>query len=276
LTADGDLIQRNLDGDPFLQHRTGSKWKLFGPNQPLIAPALTRCCEEAIADLRRRWSGAIFHAPERSEWARAEEAELIARRCFLYEVSNGKARILELLRAGVIGEGRTDLEQHWTVIEREGRLVLQFFSGSRLVVEFLREPDGGWRGAALGSFGFEAHLVPNYGRQTWPHANEERISRSARAEIATLLDPSLFASGFDPETAQELQAALSLLNRLCDNVPEELAAKLGSIKLSPLWRQMLDTLTGTLKNARDARLSATPGDLVAPTDINPLHYSRIF
>ena len=45
LAADGDLIQRNPDGDPFLQHRTGSKWKLFGPNQPLIVPELSHFCE---------------------------------------------------------------------------------------------------------------------------------------------------------------------------------------------------------------------------------------
>ena len=57
LTVDGDLIQRNPDGDPFLQHRTGSKWKLFGPNQPVIVPALTSHCEEAIAELRQRWTG---------------------------------------------------------------------------------------------------------------------------------------------------------------------------------------------------------------------------
>ena len=33
--GEGDLIQRDLDGDPFLQHRTSSKWKLYGPNQPV-------------------------------------------------------------------------------------------------------------------------------------------------------------------------------------------------------------------------------------------------
>jgi hypothetical protein len=103
LVADGDLIQRNPDGDPFLQHRTGAKWKLFGSNQPLIVPELTRHCEEALAELRQRWTGAIFHAPERSRRAKVEEATLIDQRQFQYTVSNGKPRRLELLQAGSVG-----------------------------------------------------------------------------------------------------------------------------------------------------------------------------
>ena len=113
-------------------------------------PALR--CAGACAALRsghRRAAPSLERAfsmpPERSERARAEEAKLIGQKHFTYETSHNIRR-LELLRAGAVGEGRTDLEQHWAVIERDGDLVLQLFSGSRLVVELLPQPDGSWRG----------------------------------------------------------------------------------------------------------------------------------
>lgn len=276
LAANGDLIQRDLDGDPFLQHRTGSKWKLYGPNQPVIVPTIAAHCEKAIAVLRHRWTGAIFHTPERSEGARQRERELIERRRFRYVVSNGKPRCLELLKAGVIGEGRADLEQHWCVIERAGGLVLQFFSGSRLVVELSPASDGSWSGASIGHPGFDARLIGEGDWHSWPHANGERACRSAETEVATLLDPSLFATGFDSETEQELRGALSLLNRLFDDVPEQVTAKLASLSLSQEWRFSLKMLAQSLQEARDARLIRVRQDLIAPTDINPWHYTRIF
>ena len=84
--ADGDLIQRDPDGDPFLQHRTGSKWKLFGPNQPLIVP-------ELIAPLRRGDGGAAPALDGRNiprpraigSVREAEEAELIGQKRFRYD-----------------------------------------------------------------------------------------------------------------------------------------------------------------------------------------------
>jgi hypothetical protein len=69
---------------------------------------------------------------------------------------------------------------------------------------------------------------------------------------------------------------LSLLNRLCDDLPEQLAAKLAIMKLSRDWRGALEAFAETLTRARDARLHRTPQDLVVPVEINPLHYTRIF
>jgi alpha 1,2-mannosyltransferase len=276
LAADGDLIQRAPNGDPFLQHRTGSKWKLFGTNQQLIDQDLARSCEEAITELRRRWTGAIFNAPPRTQRAKAAETELSRQRRFRYDVSNGKPRDLELLSAGAIGGGRTEIEQHWAVVEREGDLVLQFFSGSRRVVELLRQPDGSWRGASLGHPGFDATLLSEEEWRSWPNPNEERVQRTAEAELTALLDPCLFASGFDSETEHELQGALSLLNRLCDDVPELITAKLALMKVSPDWHAALEDFAATLKQVRDARLNCTPQDLVPPVEINPQHYTRIF
>ena len=119
-------------------------------------------------------------------------------------------------------------------------------------------------------------LIPTENWRSWPHANGERIHRSAEPELTALLDPSLFASGFDPETERQLHGALSLLNRLRDDVPERLVAKLASPMLSRDWRAALEAFAETLKEARDSRLGRTPHDLVAPVEINPQHYTRIF
>jgi putative mannosyltransferase len=273
--VDGDLIQRDPNGDPLVHHRNGSKWKLFGENRPPILPALAPYCQQAIAELRSRWNGVIFHPPERSERAREEEAMLIERRYFSY-ATGATVRRLELRPGGVIGDGRTDVEQHWAVVERDGTPMLQFYSGSRLVVALAPQADGSWCGEFLGDTGFDARLVAEEEWLNWPHANEERILRSAEAELTTLLDPSLFASGFDAETARDLQGALTLLNRLCDDVPEQLAAKLAAMTVSRDWRGALEAVAETLIRARAARLRCTPKDLVVPVEINPLHYTRVF
>ena len=109
-------------------------------------------------------------------------------------------RRLELLRGGAIGDGRTDVEQHWAVVERDSAPVLQFYSGSRLVVALAPQDDGSWCGEFLGDTGFDARLIAEEQWLSWPHADAERILRSAEAELTTLLDPSLFASGLDAET----------------------------------------------------------------------------
>ena len=240
-----------------------------------LLAALAPHCQQAIAELRRRWSGVIFHPPDRSERARQEEAKLIQQRHFSY-VAGPSIRRLELLRGGAIGEGRTDVEQHWAVVERDGAPVLQFYSGSRPVVALAPQDDGSWCGEFLGDTGFDARLIAEEQWLSWPHADAERVLRSAEAELTTLLDPSLFASGFDAETMRDLQGALSLLNRLCDDLPERLAAKLAAMRLSRDWREALEALAQALAQTRDARLQRTPQDLVVPVEINPLHYTRIF
>jgi len=62
-----DLVQRDPKGDPFVHHRTGSKWNLVGPNRALARNDLMANCEQALTELRRRWNGVVFHAPDRSE-----------------------------------------------------------------------------------------------------------------------------------------------------------------------------------------------------------------
>jgi alpha 1,2-mannosyltransferase len=275
-SPDFDLVQRDPEGNPLVHHRTSSKWKLFGPNPPVVEAELTQHCEEALAALRQRWSGVVFHPPERSVVARAQEATLIAVRWFHYELDSGEHRPIELLPAGVVGEGRAENEQHWAIVERDGGLVLQFFSQARLAVELVRRPDGSWQGRSIGNPGFEAKLVAECEWQTWPHANGAPIRRSATEQVAALLDPALFATGFDPQVRQELQAALALLNRLFDDVPEQLASQFAALRLPRAWEVALEELARDLTASRDAREALASRNVIAPVNINPAHYNRVY
>ena len=274
--VDGDLVQRDGVGDPFIHHRTASKWKFEGVNRPAVQAEINRHCEEALAELRRRWTGCIFHPPDRTEGARAEEAALIAVGRFVYATTHEGDRLLELLPAGAIGEGRSDLEQHWAVVEGRSGFVLQFYSASRRLVELQRQADGSWQGTSLGEPEFEARLVSEQDWRTWPHADRERVHRSAETEVAALLDAALFATGFDAKLEQELRAALSLLNRLFDDVPEQMVSTIARLSLSPGWQARLEALAQTLREARDGRLALAARNVVVPVELNPNHYSRIF
>ena len=63
--VDGDLVQRDPNGDPLVHSRNGSKWKLFGENRPPCLPS-SRALPAGHRQARRRWSGVIFHPPDRS------------------------------------------------------------------------------------------------------------------------------------------------------------------------------------------------------------------
>jgi alpha 1,2-mannosyltransferase len=270
--VDGDMIQRDPHGHPFLHHRTCSKWKLFGSNPPVSAADLTAHCQEALEELRRRWTGFVFHPPDRSARAQAIEAELIKIGCFRY-ATGGDYRVIELLAAGSIGTGRSGLEQHWAVIERDEAVLIQFYFGWRLVVELTRQADGSWSGASLTSPSFEAQLMAEVEWKT--HSTGKRVYRSAKSEVATLLDPALFAAGFDPKIEQELGSGLSLLNRLFDDVPEQIAENLATTPLPQAWHVALQALSQRLAETRDARARNAHQDLISPVVINPQHYTRI-
>jgi hypothetical protein len=271
---DIDLVHRDPAGEPFLHHRTGSKWNLFEPNRPLAITALMRHCEQALAELRQRWNGVVFHLPERPQRARAEEARLAAARHFHYQTWTAEGRMLELLPSGRVGEGRSALEQHWAVIERDGALVLQFFSATRLTVELTASDDGSWQGRSVTPAAFIARLVDERARRSWPHETSERVARSAADWVTALLEPSLFAAGFDAERARELRAALSLINDRFDDVPERLDAQLAKIAVPEPWCRELADLSLALASRRDDRIVCTARS-VYPQVMNPTWYDRV-
>jgi hypothetical protein len=155
-----DLVHRGLDGEALIQHRRTSKWNLGGQDRDMPSSEATAAARTALAELGASWGGTVFSPPGRGPQALAREAELAATRHFLYQSADGTWRGLDLHPGGRIGKGRGDFEQHWAVVEREDRLVLQIYSDIRLAIELTDCGDGTWRGASCGLPGFAARLAP--------------------------------------------------------------------------------------------------------------------
>lgn len=272
---DHDLIQRDPSGEPFVHHRTLSKWNLRGANRPVCDERFNDACKEALAELRRKWTGVVFHPPTRTKASFDAESLLIDGRWFDYSTSVVPHRPLELLSGGRVGEGRAEYEQHWAVVETERGIVLQFFSATQLTVELFPCADGSWAGASRSPPAFDAGLVSRADAASWPHADQQRVARSSNVVLAGLLDTSVLRGGADAVVAEQLHAALSFLNRSFDDVPERLAEHLESGAIDANWAALLTSWVDGLSGARDLRLQATRDRAVHSLDINPKNYRRI-
>ncbi|HQT64786.1 MAG: hypothetical protein B7Z75_06470 [Acidocella sp. 20-57-95] len=269
LNFDSDLLQLTPSGTPFIHHRTFSKFSFTGPNRPVFGDALTPAVEGALQDLRANWTGIVFHPPFMSPAAQ-RMADQLAECGFIYQTSGAGARRLILERNFQVGTGRAEYEQHWAVIEQPEGLVLQFFSATRLAIELHPQGDGSWYGATSSALAFSARLIPEHAWQTIPFAGACRVSYPAAAwliELCAAVNLNLDADATDIEA---LQAALHLINRTHDDLPEALADYLSrETGISPAWRSALAKMLPNLTAARDAQRqrtqrSAAPMDLLRP------------
>jgi hypothetical protein len=266
-----DMVQRDPAGDLFVHHRCGGKWLLTLPNRPLVMPALMPACEAALADLRSRWSGLVFHAPERSARARAEEGRLIALRKVGVESALDPVRILELLPGNLVG-GERELEQHWAVIDRDGALYLQFYRDQEPIATLALREGGIWHGLGCEP-GCEIVLKETAGEEARGRGMHDRVSRSAADLVAALAQPVWFAAGYDTARAAAIATALSLLNDVFDDVPEELGKQVAGVPQP--WRQSFDQLVPELAIRRDRRTAMLPTDQKGrPRALDPMHYGR--
>jgi hypothetical protein len=267
-----DLVQRDPAGDPFLHHRTSSKWLLNRPNRPLALPTLAPSCEAALADLRSRWSGIVFHPPERSARARAEEARLVAQRYFRLEPSVGGAREIELLAGARVGAGR-ERERHWAIVDRPDSLVLWLYGNDgELIASLERIDHGHWRGETCEP-GCELLLTARPDGIA-AHAEKESCgARSAEEHVAAIAHPALFAAGYDAEHASALGSALALLNDAFDDVPEQIVRRAAQQPMSPQWRSHLDRLAAGLAAAREERIAMMRRDpTIGPRELGQDRY----
>lgn len=264
--AEWDMVQRDPAGEPFLHHRTGSKWFLESPNRGVVDPSLTPVCDAALESLRRRWSGAVFHAPERSPRARAEEERLISLHLFRYQTQADDLRDLELLSGGRIGPGRGS-ERNWAVVDGPHGPVIEFYEGHRRFA--LEQVEAGlWRGST-GAPGSMVLLYEPAGRE-WADEQTRRVPRPAESVVASLLTPTLFALGYQAERATALETTLSFLNDLFDDVPEQISEQTRDIP--PEWKQRLDALIPKLAAARDERLALiSPQKMRRPVRMRDLY-----
>jgi hypothetical protein len=267
-----DFVQRDPAGEPFLCHRTTSKWRLNHPNRPLPDPSLMANCEAALADLRGKWSGRVFHAPSRSLEAQAEEARLIQVRTFRFDPAVGAPHDIELLPGGRI-RAPVNLGRHWAVIDCDGTQVLRFYGSIGPTETFNRLDPVSWNGQSAEP-GFDIRLTARPAGDS-VNADHTRPSRSADRAISALAEPAIFAAGYDEQRASGLSAAISLLNDVFDDVPEQIREHLMRHAASPRWQDFLKELGSRMAAARDHRLDMLrPGDDIGPRTISPDHYAR--
>jgi len=269
-----DMVQRDPAGEPFLHHRSGSKWLLRQPNRPLAAPALMPACEDALAELRERWSGNVFHPPARSARAQAEERRLIGLGRVSLQSAGDAARTIELMAGGRVGAER-QLEEHWAVVDRGDALTLQFYGGHEEPVAALTRGSGGlWSGLGCEP-GCEMWMEEPEDGATSRLAEGGRIVRSAELPVGALAQPGWLGAGFDPARASALEAALSLLNDAFDDVPEQIQTQMLTPFGSPQWRGFLERLGKQFATRRDERLALLRRDgTPRPHILNPAHYAR--
>ena len=256
LMFDSDLVQRDPRGDPFIHHRTFSKYLFAGHNRPVFGDTLTPAMEAALAVLRADWTGIVFHPPPMSPRVQAA-ADAIAGQRFMYETSGAGRHLLVLDPDFQVGLGRAEYEQHWAVVERGDAIALQLYSATRLAIELSPMKDGSWSGTAEASLGFSARLVPEAAAATLPFAGAARVSTPSTALVASLMAAVTPGSGFDAGRAAQLESALTLLNRTHDDVPEVLHGWVARENLMQSWSNMLQELASSLAQIRDARLQAT-------------------
>jgi hypothetical protein len=269
---DWDMVQRDPAGEPFVHHRSGAKWHLNQPNRPLAVPGLMPACEAALADLRRRWSGTVFHPPERSSRARAEEARLAALRHVRLLSARTPLRNVELLPGGRVG-GERDYEQHWAVIDGDGALRLRFYGYDEPLATLEWSGNGTWIG--LGREPGNEIVVAEQGPSAALELDEVPLpTRSASELVAALVQPAWFAAGYDADRAASLAAALSLINDAFDDVPEQVVRRMSPLGAAP-WLAFRDQLVSQLAARRDQRLAlARRSDKNWPRVLSPNHYVR--
>jgi hypothetical protein len=143
------LYQRDFDGEPLFQHRTGSKWRYAGEQDHLPGFVGVDACDAALRVLKRKWNGLIIDAPERSDAARRAELRLIADDALTFIVPGQKPLRLALLAEGEIGAGRAPDRMNWRCEEADGKihLVLSDAFGPRW--RLAEQAGGRWFGCAI-------------------------------------------------------------------------------------------------------------------------------
>ena len=87
------------------------------------------------------------------------------------------------------------------------------------------------------------------------------------------MTPTLFALGYEAERATGFGTALSLLNEMYDDVPEQVTKQLLQRRPPPPWRELLDQLTSKLAASRDRRLAHLQRGKMQ-RGVNPTRYVR--
>lgn len=246
------LFQRDLDGEPLFQHRTNAKWTLGEQQVEVPNFRYEADCLTYLAELRRRWSGSVYHGEPRSAGARALEAEL-AGGTFDLTQAGGETLRVQLLAHGEIGIGRAWEMRHWAVTDR-GPPSCDAGSGAAI---FTLVIEGG-----LGrTFSFEPAGVGKWigRRHTRPDGEAEltAISMGTQQPHALGLLPAfLAAAGYPACDDRSLEAALALLEGIEPGVAGRLRLMAGPGPEAERLAAMAERLAGRTTVARETTRDA--------------------
>jgi hypothetical protein len=143
------LYQRDFDGAPLFQHRTGAKWRYAGKQDELPGFLCADACFAALGELRRKWNGLVVDAPHRSENARNAEKRLFAGGGVAFLVPGQAPIRLELLAEGDIGDGRSVDRMNWHCEEDRGEIHLLISDAFGLTWRLAERPGGRWYGRSV-------------------------------------------------------------------------------------------------------------------------------
>lgn len=173
------LYQRDFQGEPVFQHRTGAKWRYAGPQEDLPGFTGMDACLSALNDLRRKWNGIIVDAPPRSDAALRAEARLVASGGVTFLLPGEAPIALELFEAGDIGAGRSADRMNWRCEEEGQEMILLISDAFGPTWRLSEQPGGRWYGRSVAFPAMEAFAaigVPpegeshkeNSGWRIWP------------------------------------------------------------------------------------------------------------
>jgi hypothetical protein len=240
------LTQRDFAGHPMFQHRTGAKW-LYGGEQLRVENFVHMDdCLVALAVLESRWSGRVFHLPDRSSAARQIEADVIAGGRLHLEIGQDEQLDVELRPFGEISDGRSLDRQNWWCEEDGDGVVLNLARPEGVTYRFTRVGTGYWTGQRLRPPVVPAHLTTISGSTTQcatqpglvdelvraarlgqPDADEDRLRDAlillARVEPGAVARLRQLAAEGPPETRPGLK-------RVLDVVAQSGAAPSASVK----------------------------------------------
>ncbi len=231
------LVQRDFDGVPLFQHRTGAKWSYHEQQYELSGFVHRDACLGFLADLRRVWNGRMFFPPDRSLAARQEERRLAQTPPVRLTLLGDHEVTLDLLPGCQIGEGRSVDRQNWYVVDGEKGFELIIHDCDRLTHRLQYVRNGVWSGERLATPVAEVRL------DEAPRATPEHAP-CTNGLVRALVAASRAAT--DEENG-ELAAALRLLLRAEPGVRAEIEALAQS---APALRAMMESILAGAEHAK--------------------------
>lgn len=121
------ILQHDLDGELLFQHCVQDKATLSGyAEQGYLVHE--EHCFEAVAELRRKWDGNLWHMTFGSKIERGLMEKYAGTRLYTRHAPDME-RHLHLYTNGQIGEGRAELESQWRVMtHHDGRTIMILYN----------------------------------------------------------------------------------------------------------------------------------------------------